>query len=405
MSSPLLRVALAVLALSATSCSTDPNSPPDSLELVIQAVSGSGQEGRADQPLLLPLQVRVTRGEVPVAAIAVVWATDDGSIAASGVSDADGMAAAQWTLPPRSGTARARANLPGSTRADVLFSAMAWFPDIEKVSGDRQTGRVGETLPQPLQVRVTREGVPLAGEPVHWSFLPTPVLTGPDGIASVALALGPVAGAQLTAVRIDPLANPGAYFTAVATPGPLAAVQIHRVRRILGGSAKYWSQGIPLDFGLTATDAYGNGLADIPITWSIAGGTGIPGATAVTGPEGRVDVRVTPEEGYRGEIAVRAAAEGVESAPATYPYTNFIVLDADGWGDYLNRSSATIRHGETVRWVNEGLETHTVAPVTGGEGGAVIPPGATFAYAFTTSGTFQWVCTQHGERFTITVTP
>jgi plastocyanin len=206
-------------------------------------------------------------------------------------------------------------------------------------------------------------------------------------------------------VRSDPLGIPGAYFTATATPGPLAAIQIHRVGQIMGGSAEYWSQGIPLDFGLTATDAYGNALRDVPITWSIAGGAGIPGSTAVTGPEGRVDVRVTPEEGYRGEIAVRAAAEGVESAPAHYPYTDFIIMDADGWGDYLNRSSATIQQGETVRWVNEGRETHTVAPATGGEGGAVIPRGSTFAHAFATSGTFQWACTQHGENFTITVTP
>jgi hypothetical protein len=403
-----LRAALASFALVAVSCSTDPVGPPGTPEpsFVLTPASGGGQTGRADRPLASPLRVAVTRDGAPAAGVPVVWYTEDGIVQPSGVTDAQGIATAAWTLPRRAGPVNATARIDGAAAVPAHFRAEAWFPEIEKVSGDRQTGVVGETLPEPFQVRVTRHGVPLAGEPVRWSFLPDPVLTGPDGIASAVFPVGGLAGFRVATVKIDLLMSPSTYFTATATPGPLASVRIEPIRVIWGGSATYWSQGIPLDFSVTAYDSHGNALKDVPIAWSITGGSGTLGATVVTGLEGRVAVRVTPEEGYRGEIAVRAAADGIEPASLPYRYTHFMILDGDGWGDYLDRSSVNVERGEVVRWVNEGLETHALAPATVSEAATVLLPGATFERAFTADGSHEWICTHHDwEKFTITVAP
>ena len=403
-----LRAALAAFALLAVSCSTDPVGPPGAPEpsFVLTPMSGGGQTGRADRLLASPLRVAVTRDGAPAAGVQVTWYTEDGIVQPSGVTDAEGIATAAWTLPRRAGPVNTTARIDGAAAIPAHFRAEAWFPEIEKVSGDRQTGVVGETLPEPFQVRVTRDGVPLAGEPVRWSFLPDPVLTGPDGIAAAAFPVGGLAGFRVATVKIDLLVSPSTYFTATAHPGPLASVRIERIRAVWGGSATYWSQGMPLDFSVTAYDAYGNALKDVPIAWSITGGSGTLGATVVTGAEGRVAVRATPEEHHRGEIAVRAAADGVEPASAPYLYTHFIILDADGWGDYLNRSSVTVDQGEAVRWVNEGIETHAVMPATGGEAATILLPGAVVARTFAAAGTYEWICTHHDwERFTITVAP
>ena len=404
----LLRAALASFALLAVSCGTDLVGPPGRSEpsFVVIPVSGGDQTGRADRLLALPLRVAVTRDGAQAAGVHVVWDTKDGIVEPSGVTDAQGIATAAWTLPRRAGAMHSTARIDGAAAIPAHFRAEAWFPDIEKVSGDGQTGVVGDTLPEPFQVRVTRDGVPLAGEPVRWSFHPDPVLTGPDGIAAAAFPLGGLAGVRVATVKIDLLMSPSTYFTATANPGPLASVRIERVREIMGGSATYWSQGMPVDFSITAEDAYGNALEDVPIAWSITGGSGALGATVVTGAEGRVAVRVTPEAHYRGEITVRAAADGVEPASVPYRYTHFMILDANGWGDYLNRSSVTVDRGEVVRWVNEGIETHAVRPATGGEAATVLPPGAAVAQTFAVAGTYEWICTHHDwEKFTITVAP
>ena len=66
--SELLASALALRGTPYRNGGTDPNSPPESV-LAIAPVSGSGQEGRADRLLPLPLQVRVSRDDVPAAGL------------------------------------------------------------------------------------------------------------------------------------------------------------------------------------------------------------------------------------------------------------------------------------------------------------------------------------------------
>ena len=395
------RAGLAALALTA-SCSTDsvdPSAPP-APSFAITPESGSEQAARAEQPLPAPIQVRVRRDGVPVAGIQVMWHTLDGSLAPSGVTDAEGLAAAAWTLPPRGGRVRATARIEENAEP-VVFFAEALLPRLLKVGGDKQTTAAGQALPQPLQVQVTWEGEPLAGEEVRWSFHPTPVLTGPDGIASVAWPVGGAAGDQQASAMVGRLRNPVVYFTATVTPGPVASIEMQPA----WGNVRYWTHGSQVRFFVTARDAYGNAVDDAPVTWSLAAGAGEHvGASAGFGGMAYVDV--TPAADYFGDIRVRAAANGVEAISDPSRHAHFVFANPTGWGDVANPSSITVRSGTTVRWAHLGSEEHRVGPrgsipnfILSQYGGLVERP-------FTTPGVIEWSCAVHEwESFTIVIEP
>ena len=76
-------------------------------------------------------------------------------------------------------------------------------PVLSAVSGTGQTATAGQALANPLVVRVTRDGAPLAGRNVTWSVTtgggsvdPTTSSTDASGNASTTWTLGPTAGAQ-----------------------------------------------------------------------------------------------------------------------------------------------------------------------------------------------------------------
>jgi galactose oxidase-like protein/Big-like domain-containing protein len=99
--------------------------------------------------------------------------------------------------------------------------------DIESVSGNGQTGRVGSVLPNPLTVSVTDEsGNAVPGQSVSWvaqgggSVSAATVRTGSDGRASVQRTLGPDAGEQTTTASVSGLTGSPVTFVATATEGP-----------------------------------------------------------------------------------------------------------------------------------------------------------------------------------------
>lgn len=396
-----LRAGLVALALTAAACSTDPADPfTPAPTLTMTLKSGAEQAGRADQPLLAPLQVEVRRDGVPAAGVPVTWHTDDGSLAPSGVTDAAGVAAAVWTLPPREGRVRASARLEQYTRP-IEFYAEARLPRILKIAGDEQTAAAGEALPQLLQVQVTWEGEPLAAEEVKWSFLPTTVLTGPDGIASATWSVGPVAGKQQISAGVGRFRNPAVSFTATVTPGPLASLEVHSA----GEGVRYWTHGSLIRFFVTARDGHGNTVSHAPVTWSLATGAGEVVGTG-TGPNGIAYVDVTPANDYSGEISVRAAANGAEVISNPSRHAHFIFADLTGWGDEAFPSSITVKSGTTVRWAHLGGWEHRVGPKGSIPNFILVENGGEVERPFTIPGVVEWVCGMHDwESFTIVVEP
>jgi hypothetical protein len=96
---------------------------------VIQIVSGNGQSGQAGAPLAAQLVVQVLDdADNPVSGATVTWSIESGggSVSPGSVqTDAQGRAAAAWTLGPTTGTQRARASTPGAGTARFEATATA----------------------------------------------------------------------------------------------------------------------------------------------------------------------------------------------------------------------------------------------------------------------------------------
>lgn len=159
---------------------------PDGLEATFQATAGSGaaqrialedgdgQTGAVGTALSDPLAVLVSdQFGNPVADVEVNWSADKGSVdPSSSTTGADGRAETSWVLGSSTGGQTATASIPGLDGSPVTFTATAQAGSADKlvrVSGDKQSGRPGETLPAALVVRlVDRNGNGVPNRAVSW---------------------------------------------------------------------------------------------------------------------------------------------------------------------------------------------------------------------------------------------
>jgi|GEM_PF-6331811 len=73
--------------------------------------------------------------------------------------------------------------------------------------------------------------------------------------------------------------------------------------------------------------------------------------------------------------------------------------------DFAPRT-VTVHPGDTVVWTNAGAIPHTVTSAAAGFDSGLLVPGQTFAFTFTSAGTFAYVCTLHpGMAGTVVVVP
>lgn len=145
-------------------CGAGERAAPDPGALTIAKVenaSGDAQVGIAGKPLGKDLRVVVTRGDEPAAGVIVLWSTPEGSIApVSGVSGADGVSSARWTLKYLYAQQVAFATVDQNTGSPIGFTAIA-TPNPEAwnsvlVAPD------GENRFEPAELTVT------VGDTVNW---------------------------------------------------------------------------------------------------------------------------------------------------------------------------------------------------------------------------------------------
>ena len=108
-------------------------------------------------------------------------------------------------------------------------------PVVAKQSGDAQTGSPGAALADPIVVRVTRDGSPLAGQSVAWSVAagggsvsPTSSTTDSNGDASTTWTLGGTPGGNALQAAVTGATGSPLTFTATgeAPPPATAAVSV-----------------------------------------------------------------------------------------------------------------------------------------------------------------------------------
>ena len=291
------RHAAVLLALAAACSGDDAVGPaaPDLTPAAMVITSGNEQVGLVGAPLGRAIVVRVTNGIGDgVPDVAVAWTVRDGGgalSASSSTTDPQGLASVTWTLGTSAGagTNRVTASVAALPEGIVEFSAGATPgppATVVIVSGDAQTGTVGEELTAPIVVRVEDEyGNATKDVLVAWtetgsgSFPSASAQADSLGQAATRWTLGPGAGANANTATATVAGVPtAARFTASANPGPAALLTL------VSGDVQNGTVGQLLADPLVVlvTDAFENPVSGAPIVWDVVSGGGSLEAAATT---------------------------------------------------------------------------------------------------------------------------
>jgi hypothetical protein len=233
--------------------------------------------------------------------VPVTWVALDGGRAEAidSRSDSLGQARARWTLGPKAGTQRLRAQVgnghgktavpPLTLRASAGAGAAV---GLVVVSGDAQRGAAGAPLAKPLVVRVvdaTGNGVAdaeLQLSPSDGAVPDTSIHTDSNGVARIRWTLGHAAGDHSLAIHLDGVEKLF-KLTAMARTASAANLSFDDA---LGEGKSTHAKGKHLV--ALVTDAYGNPVPEVRLTFSTHTGSVSP-SRAVSDAKGRVKVTWT----------------------------------------------------------------------------------------------------------------
>src|SRR5262249_33630183 len=146
-------------------------------------------------------------------------------------TNANGQASMTYTLGATPGQETISASVAGvATAATFTATAVpAGAAAITIVSGNNQTGPVGQPLPAQLVVKVTDAGgFPVSGVAVSWSAtngtITQSTTTDAQGQTSATLTLGSVAGPATAVASIATGTTRSATFSATATVGGTGSI-------------------------------------------------------------------------------------------------------------------------------------------------------------------------------------
>ncbi len=245
-----------------------------------------------------PVAVRVSDSSgLALADVPVSWTVlDGGSITPLDArTDSLGRARARWTLGPKAGRQRARAQV-GNARTlppiTLLATARHGPPfAIEVLSGDRQSGRVGSALPAPIALRLVDTlqnpvpGVQVHLQPSAGSVADTAVLTDVNGRVQVRWTMGHLAGVE----RLSALAPGLTPVEVAATAHAGGAVVIAFVQPPSTGVA---GRALEKAVRLSVTDGFGNPVPGAPVVLKVPAGSVSP-VRPVTDDHGETAVHWT----------------------------------------------------------------------------------------------------------------
>jgi adhesin/invasin len=207
---------------------------------------------------------------------------------------------------------------------DLVLPGEGEPAEITIVQGDGLSGRVGEALAEPLIVQVL-DGVdrPVPGATVVIDLSgalvePDTISTDREGKASAEITLGPEVGEATGAARVVAPESPAevqASFTVMAL-----AASANGLAGVSGdGQTGPAGTQLPEPLVVEVTDAFGNPIEGVPITWTPDGGSVSETSTA-TDAEGRTSILRTlgPTAGVQTTLA---SSEGLAGSPVVFTHT------------------------------------------------------------------------------------
>jgi hypothetical protein len=281
----------------------------------IAATAGNGQIGAAGSTLPTALSINASNPYTgaPISGVTVTF-SDGGKGGVfsnpTATTDVNGNASTTYTLPKTPQTITITGTSTGYapvtfTESDVVGPVAS----ISTISGSKQTGTVGTTLPLPIVVKAKDAvGNSVVGALIMFSdggvggvfSSPNPVATGSNGEASITYTL------PLTARTITITASNGTVtdkITESAVSGPPALINI-----IQGNDqTAHINNKLPKALIVSVTDQYGNGLPGLTVNFTDNGAGGTFSNTApVTGTTGRVSVTYTTSS-VEGTVTIDAS--------------------------------------------------------------------------------------------------
>ncbi len=247
-------------------------------------VSGGGQSVNvaAVAPFPLTVEAQDAAGNA-VPGVGVDWVVvTGGSVSPTlSVTDAAGRAQTTVTMGTSSGAQRYEARGAGLTVAVFTLTGRALAASqLSLVSGDSQSGIVGQALAAPLVVRVTDAyGNGVANQAVSFSTTGGGAVsasaprTDAAGNVQVVATLGTTAGAQLFQAQRAGLSGSPVVFTGSALPGAAASL-------VVTGAPPSVEVGTVLPaITVQARDAFGNAVSAGDVTVSVVSPAVLSGTT------------------------------------------------------------------------------------------------------------------------------
>ncbi|HEX8391893.1 MAG TPA: Ig-like domain-containing protein [Longimicrobium sp.] len=199
-------------------------------------VGGDQETGQVGAVLGSQVRVQVRdRLNAPVAGMSVGFAVTGGGgsiTPPTAITDANGIAAATWTLGAAAGTNTVQATFQGSSIAPVTFTAQGSTTvttAINVVAGNNQAAMVNTNVPvAPSVIVTTAGGTALAGRTVNFAVRSGggtvtggTAVTNAAGIATAASwKMGPVGGPNELAVTVEGVTGQTAVIQSVGCEGP-----------------------------------------------------------------------------------------------------------------------------------------------------------------------------------------
>lgn len=287
---------------------------PSSLTIV----SGNGQTAAVGTTLPEALIVHVADAfgnPIGGASVSFAVTSGGGSVQTTGLTDGAGNARATWSLGGQVGSQGVQASINGTTPVNFTATATAGSQaSIAKVSGDAQTGTIGQTLTQPLVVRVQDQfGNNVSGVNVTWTVLtgggsvaPPNAATDAAGQASTQWTLGSTGGTHTVRAQIS--ADIFTTFTASAlVPGGSALL-------VQSGDGVWARVGMEVPLVARLVNGSGQPISGVSVTWTPSRGTANP-TSSTTDANGDASTRWTLGTAVETATLV-ASATGAN--PATF---------------------------------------------------------------------------------------
>ena len=289
----------------------------------IKVTAGNNQTGTAGTNLPSALTVTVTDSYSgnPIPGITVTF-SDGGKKGTfsnpTAVSDSNGQATTTYMLPNTPQTITITASSPGfSTATFTETDVLGALASLTVVSGGKQVGTVGTTLPQPLVFKAKDAvGNAIPGVSVSFTdgfngtFSPNPAVTGSTGLATTTYTLPTVAKA------LTVTASSGSVSIRASEQSTAGAAALVNIVQGNNQSA-HINNKLPKSLIVSVTDQYGNGLPGLTVNFTDNGAGGIfSNPSPVTGTTGQVTVTYTTPS-QTGTVTIDASYSTLSPAVFT----------------------------------------------------------------------------------------